>query len=256
VTAADQWAEELAAWAIDPEILARAPESPYAFPPELFRVNVQAPSPLLDRAREALAPHGTVLDVGCGAGSASLPLVPEATHLTAIDTQPSMLDELESAAARVRLPVTRVDGEWPGTAGTVPASDVVVCSHVFYNVPDLGPFALALTEHARRRVVVELHASHPWVDLGPLWQHVHGQPRPAGPTADLAVAVLHEHGLEPSRQEWVRPAPALEGALLTTYVAFTRRRLCIGEEREPEIAAYLAEHPPRPRPCTVLWWDP
>jgi hypothetical protein len=36
MTAAEQWADELAAWRIDPAILAAAPESPYGFPPALF----------------------------------------------------------------------------------------------------------------------------------------------------------------------------------------------------------------------------
>ena len=255
MTASLQWAEELAAWTIDPHILAAAPESPYTFPPELFRADGAAPSPLLVRAREVMDDRASVLDVGCGAGAASLPLAPPVRHIVAVDTQSSMLDALEAVARQRDLRVTRVDGRWPDVADRVPVCDVVVCSHVFYNVAELGPFALALTVHANTRVVAELHSTHPWVDLGPLWQRVHHQPRPAGPTADLAVEVLREHGIEPARLEWVRPAPLLEGPTLATYVAFTRRRLCVGVEREPEIAAYLAEHPPRARPSVVLWWD-
>ena len=72
---------------------------------------------------------------------------------------------------------------------------------------------------------------------------------------DLAVEVLRAYGIEPSRNEWVRPAPVLEGPALAAYVGFTRRRLCLPVEREPEIAAYVAEHPPRGRPSVVLWWD-
>jgi len=47
----------------------------------------------------------------------------------------------------------------------------------------------------------------------------------------------------------------LEGDFLTMYVGFTRRRLCLPREREPEIAAYLADHPPQARPSVVLWWN-
>jgi SAM-dependent methyltransferase len=255
VTAAQQWADELAAWTIDPAILAAAPESPYTFPPELFRADGAVPSPLLDRAREVMDDRSSVLDVGCGAGAASLPLAPPARHIVAVDTQSTMLDALGTVARQRDLRVTRVDGRWPDVADRVPSCDVAVCSHVFYNVAYLGPFALALSAHASRRVVAELHAEHPWVDLGPLWQRVHHQPRPAGPTADLAVEVLRAYGIEPSRHEWVRPAPVLEGPALAAYVGFTRRRLCLPVEREPEIAAYVAEHPPRGRPSVVLWWD-
>jgi SAM-dependent methyltransferase len=255
MTATQQWADELAAWTIDPDILAAAPESPYTFPPELFRADGAVPSPLLDRAREVMDDRASVLDVGCGAGAASLPLAPPARHIIAVDTQSSMLDALETVATQRDLRVTRIDGRWPDVAARVSPCDVTVCSHVFYNVSELGPFALALSAHATKRVVAELHSAHPWADLGPLWQRIHNQPRPSGPTADLAVDVLREHGIAPSRHEWVRPAPVLEGPTLATYVSFTRRRLCVAVDREPEIAAYLAEHPPQGRPSVVLWWD-
>jgi SAM-dependent methyltransferase len=259
MTASQQWADELAAWAIDPEILAAAPESPYSFPPELFRAEHgrggSVRSPLLDVALEALPAGGSVLDVGSGAGAASLPLAPPASLIVAVDTQPSMLDELEAGAASRPVTLRRVEGQWPDVAASVPVCDVVVCSHVAYNVADLGSFARALAEHSRGRVVLELHATHPWVDLGPLWQQVHHQPRPSGPTAELAVTVLREHGIETRQRVWERPAPSLEGPLATTYVAFTRRRLCLPADRDPEVAAYLAAHPPQPRRSVVLWWD-
>ncbi|MDQ1664352.1 MAG: hypothetical protein QOH75_383 [Actinomycetota bacterium] len=255
-SAAQRWADELAAWRIDPDILARAPENPYAFPPGLFRAaHPESTTPLTERARAALPDSGTVLDVGAGAGAASLPLAPPAGHLVVVDTQPSMLDELASTASGRGLRITRVDGEWPDVADQVPVCDVVVCSHVAYNVPDLGPFAQALNDRARNRVVLELHSDHPWVPLGPLWQRYHHQPRPTGPTAELAVAVLREHGIEPQQQVWERPAPDLDGEALATYVGFTRRRLCLPSERDPEIADHLAAHPPQPRRSVVLWWD-
>lgn len=254
--AAELWAEQLAGWVIDPDILAAAPESPYTFPPTLFRVaHAPVATPLTERARDVLPEGGTVLDVGAGAGAASLPLVPPAAHIVAVDTQATMLDEFASAAAERGVTLTRVDGEWPAVADAVPVCDVVVCSHVAYNVAPLGPFTVALAAHAGRRVVMELHATHPWVDLGPLWQQVHGQPRPAGPTAELAIDLLREHGISPQVQQWERPAPVLEGETLATYVGFTRRRLCLTEDREPEVADYLAAHPPQPRRSVVLWWD-
>src|SRR4051794_8662456 len=70
VRATDRWAQELAAWAIDPELLAAAPESPYGFPPGLFGAHRGAPA-TLDAVRAA-APV-SVLDVGCGGGAAGGP---------------------------------------------------------------------------------------------------------------------------------------------------------------------------------------
>ena len=253
--AASRWADELAAWAIDPAILAAAPESPWGFPPALFAAGQQAgPTPLQERTATALTAGATLLDVGAGAGAASLDLVPAGGHLHAVDSQPSMLRALETDAARRDVTVTTYDGRWPDLAGEVPVCDVVVCAHVLYNVPDLAPFVTALTSHARGLVVVELTGVHPLARLAPLWEAVHHQPRPSGPSVELAIEVLREGGLDPQVTEQVRPPLVRTGDLAEQWVDFTRRQLCLGPERRAEVAALLAAHPPAPRRVVALSW--
>lgn len=259
MTAAQRWTDELAAWAIDPDILARAPESPYALPPELFaarhRPGSGPRSPMVALARTAVPPRGTVLDVGAGAGAAGLTVVPPGGHLHAVERQPSMLDRLTEAAAEQGVALTTYLGSWPEIAEQVPTCDVAVCAHVAYNVADLAGFARALSAHARRRVVLELHAQHPWVPLAPLWHHFHGQDRPTGPTADLALDVLREAGLAPRVTSWREPAHVIEADLWRLYVAFTRRRLCLTADRDDEVASLLRAQPQEPRESVVLDWD-
>lgn len=256
MTAAEQWAAELEAWRIDPEILAAAaPESPYGFPPELFAVRDDADeSPLIDVARAALRPGGTVLDVGAGAGAGSLGLADTVGHLHAVDPQASMLQALEEAARDRRIPVTTYEGRWPDVADQVPVCDVVVCAHVVYNVPALVPFAMALTRHARALVAVELLGTHPWLRLKPMWETVHQQPRPSGPTAELALAVLREAGLDPAVREVVRDPQVRTGALQEAWVDFTRRQLCLPPDRRAEVEELMRRNPPRPRRSVVLSW--
>lgn len=255
MTAAQQWADELAGWAIDPQILAAAPESPYGFPPEVFAAGQDpTPSPMADLARAALSPGGSILDVGAGAGAASLGLVPPDGHLHAVDAQPSMLRALAAAARDRGVGVTTYDGTWPDLADQVPACDVVVCAHVLYNVPDLAPFAAALTSKARELVVVELTGTHPLVRLAPIWEAVHGQRRPAGPTAELAVAALREAGLAPEVRERVLQPVVRTGGLLESWIDFTRRQLCLPPERRDEVVELMQHHPPQPRRSVVLSW--
>lgn len=255
MTAAQQWAAELAAWAIDPEILAAAPESPYGFPPAVFAPVADAESSVLQQlAAAALPAGGTVLDVGAGAGAASLPVVPAGGHLHAVDSQPSMLRALEAAARERGVATTTYDGTWPDLAPSVPVCDVVVCAHVFYNVPGLAPFVTALTGRARRLVVVELTGRHPLVRLAPMWTALHHQRRPDGPTADLALAVLREAGLDPEVHERVTEPLPRTGELLETWVDFTRRQLCVGPERRAEVAALMERFPPGPKRTVTLSW--
>jgi len=265
--AAERWSRALADWAIPPEILAGAPESPWGFPTELYAQRADTPPQLptisTQRALEALLPTGSVLDVGCGAGAASLPLAPATRRYIGVDASTAMLEAFRSRAEAVDKPVTPIEGLWPAVADRTPSADVVVCHHVVYNVPEIAAFAAALTAHARRRVVLELPRQHPMSDLNDLWRHFHGRDRPTGPTADDAVAVLRELGLEPGRTEWLAPARTWSGTTARQdLVAWARRRLCLSAERDAEIDEALSpelreEHDGvrlASRPVVTLWW--
>jgi SAM-dependent methyltransferase len=240
VTAARRWAEELEAWRIPDPILAQAPEPPWAFPTHLFTAD-QSPVGALHRtARQALAEGGTVLDVGCGGGAASVALVPPAVHLTGVDRAPAMLESFARAAEQAGASHTEIEGNWPEVAAGTSPADVVVCRNVVYNVAGVVPFVSALSEHAVRRVVVELTDRHPSVPMAPLWKRFWNLDRPDGPTSDLFIEVLHDMGVRPQVEHEIRPA--LKARLPPAeQVAFVRRRLCLGPERDLEIAAALAD---------------
>ena len=258
--AARRWAEDLESWTIPPEILEQAPESPWGCPPALFARSAEeasaagaTPTPSNRRALEALPENGSVLDVGVCGGAASLPLAPPAGHITGVDQSPGMLAAFAGLAERRGVAHREVEGDWPAVAHAVEPADVVVCHHVLYNVADVVPFVEALTGKARRRVVVEITEKHPQSNLNPLWKRFWGVDRPARPTADDAVDVLRELGLDVGVER--RDGPdRWGGALAGELVAFTRRRLCLPAERETEIAAVI-EQIHVPRRLVTFWWD-
>jgi SAM-dependent methyltransferase len=263
-----RWREQLDGWAIPEEILAAAPESPWAFPVGLFRSRARRAgsrpaTPSNREAARSLPPGGSVLDVGAGGGAASLPLAGVAGRLMAVDESADMVAAFLAAAEAAGVPASGVEGRWPEVAGRVAPADVVVCHHVLYNVADLAPFADALTGHARRRVVAELTERHPLVGLAPLWRRFHGLERPSGPGADDAVAALEALGLRVARQDW-ESQDRFGFDDFDELVAFTRRRLCLPAERDPEVAAALLEEGTRqvdgvwvsgqPRRVATLSW--
>lgn len=253
-TAGQRWAEQLAGWAIPDQILAQAPEPPWGFPVELFRAEREpTDSPSRLRALEALTPGGRVLDVGCGGGVASMALVPPAGFVIGVDSTPAMLEEYAAAAEAAGVAHREHVGVWPDVGGEVDAADVVVCHHVFYNVPDLATFARALTEHARRRVVVELTDRHPLVHLAPLWRHFYDLDRPDGPSADLALEALREAGVEPQVERSARPPRDVPREV---YVRLNRRRLCLPESAEPEVDRLMPDPHASWRQVVTLWWEP
>jgi hypothetical protein len=162
-----------------------------------------------------------------------------------------MLEAFAAAASARGIAHEVVAGSWPEAADDVDMADVVVCHNVAYGVADLVPFVAALRAKARRRVVIELTAEHPLAPLNPLWKALHDLDRPAGPTAEDAAAVLVEMGLPVAveRSTRRRAAPA-------DPVAAARHRLCVGPDRDAEIAALLTPEIVRPaRNMFALWWD-
>jgi SAM-dependent methyltransferase len=262
-TAAGRWSENLASWAIPQEILDAAPDpTPWRFAPAVFawtaeRAAVEASvvTPSRARALEAIPQGGTVLDVGAGGGRASIPLSPPAALVVAVDSSAELLAAFREAAEREGVAHRTVEGTWPNVAGQVEAADVVVCHNVFYNVPDLVPFATALTDHARRRVVVELTMTHPASSLNDAWRALHGIERPTKPTAHDAVAVLEEMGLTVTWEESERRL-APESRDRSEVIAGARQRLCVGPERDAEIDALLGDASQQPlRRILTVWWD-
>jgi SAM-dependent methyltransferase len=254
-----RWAESLAQWAIPDELVAAAPAPPYFFDPSVFAAASDEAiarvedTPSDELARETLPPGATVLDVGCGAGAASLRLRPH--QLIGVDTNPPMLEALADRARQLGVDATTVSGSWCEVAPGVAMADVVVCHHVFYNVADLAAFASALDAHARRRVVVELTAVHPMTWMAPYWKALHGLELPHRPIADDAVAVLEDLDFSVGRRAWSRPYQMI-GESGDNAMRSMARRLCLPASRYEELSRLMAAVPPPPqRDVVTLWWD-
>jgi SAM-dependent methyltransferase len=263
-----RWRHQLEGWAIPDEILRAAPESPWGFPAELFRRRAEADSvdtPSRRLALEALPVGGSALDVGAGAGAASLALLPRVGRIVAVDESVEMLSEFRSLASARGVRAETVHGRWPDVAHRVEPQDVVVCHHVLYNVPDLNRFATALTAHARHRVVVEITGRHPLTATADLWQLFHGLDRPGGPNATDVEAVLRQGGVEAHREEFRPAGPSGGFERRAEAVAFVRRRLCLPADRDPEVEAALGDRLVErdglwdlfhaDRLLVTLWWD-
>jgi len=240
VKAIERWQEQLERWAIPPEILAAAPESPYGFPTELFRTRGQRatgpdhPTPTTVRALEGLSDSGRVLDVGCGGGATSLPLAARAGVVVGVDAQEDMLEGFLANARAAGVEAEAVLGRWPDVAAEVDQVDLALAGHVLYNVGDLEPFARGLAAVARRRVVFELTERHPLHWMNGLWLRFQGVERPEGPDAEDALDALAELGLDPHMERWTTPVVGGAGRRADA-VALVRRRLCLSADRDDEL---------------------
>ena len=269
MNALERWRDELAGWAIPEEILASAPESPWGFPPELFRRRAERapadPTMTTRRALDALAERGDVLDVGVGGGATSLPLARRASRITGVDESADMLEGFLGSARAAGVEAAGVQGRWPDASSEVGPADVVVCGHVLYNVGALEPFVRALDDHARRRVVIEITSTHPLAWTADLWIRFHGLRRPPGPSSDVVFEAIGELGIGVRRDDETRAPRAGGFERREDAVAVVRRRLCLPAERDDELADALDERlaecdglwtaGPAEHSLTTLWWD-
>ena len=264
----DRWQAELAAWAIPEHITAAVADSPWVLPRQVFarradRLAAAPTGPSYEREWAALDPAGTVLDVGSGAGAASLPLLARCTGLTAVDTDAEMLRLLGERASRAGVAARLIQGTWPDVAAEAGRADVVTCHHVTYNVAAIEPFLAALTAAACRSVIVEMTATHPLTSLNDLWLRFHGLRRPDGPTAADLLAILAALGIEAGHVTWQRPGGA-DYASFAELAEVTRRRLCLPPDRVADVASALTEagvDPEHPvdlgssgREVVTIWW--
>jgi 2-polyprenyl-3-methyl-5-hydroxy-6-metoxy-1,4-benzoquinol methylase len=254
---AERWRQAIRDAAVPQAILDRAPEAEFTLEPERFqwRPDEDAKQPVRPsrrRALEALPEGGAVLDVGVGGGASSLGLVPKAGLIVGVDPLEGMVASFEASARAAGVQVRTVLGRWPDVADGVEPADVAVCHHAIYSVEEIEDFVSALTAHARHRVVVEVSEYSPLSNYNPLWKALHGIERPDRRVADEVEAVLTSMGLAVEREDIVLPPRAQE--VTPQMVAFARRRLYVGPERDPEIADLLRSRPLRNHRVAALWW--
>ena len=145
-------------------------------------------------------------------------------------------------------------GQWPAVADVTPVADVVTVFHVAYNVGEILPFLAALNSHARKRVVIEVPVIHPMSNMNEGWKHFWNLIRPTVPAASDLITVLDEMGIKATIEYF--ESEILLDKKVDGANGFIRRRLCLPEERQDEVDAFVAENPmPERRKLAVIWWD-
>jgi len=86
------------------------------------------------------------------------------------------------------------------------------------------------------------------------WKHFWDLTRPTVPAAADLVTVLAEMGIKATIEFF--ESEILLDKKVDGANGFFRRRLCLPEERQAEVDAFIAEHPmPERRKLAVIWWD-
>lgn len=171
-----------------------------------------------------------------------------------VDQSSAMLTVFAEEAAARGIDARIIANTWPDASAEAGRADVVLCHHVAYNVADLGPFVLALDAAAERRAVMELTLTHPQTSNAPLWREFWDLDRPQGPSAEDALAVITEAGIDARLETGASGSLRREASIEARAITATRM-LCLGPERLAEVEAAVSALPPRSDQRAVIWWD-
>lgn len=219
---------------------------------------------LMELLDEHVGSDATVIDVGAGPGRYTIPLAEMARAVIAVEPSPIMTGYLrENLTAKGIGNVSIVPRRWEDAE--VPMADFVVCSHVLYNVLDIGEFLLKLDAHAQRGCFIVHHRQQFDHLAGALWPLVHGEPLAPPPVFASLLDVLAEVGIGEFRTG-VMPAFArmtFEDAEEAVDYCLERLALMDTEDNRALLRPALAELlervddrvgiPPQP-PSGVVWW--
>lgn len=131
---------------------------------------------------------------------------------------------------------------------------MVAVFHVAFNVGDIVPFLAELHSHARKRVVIEIPIAHPMSNMNEGWKHFWNLTRPTVPVARNLIDVLSEMGITATIEYF--ESEILLDKKVDGANGFIRRRLCLPEERQGEVDAFIEANPmPERRKLALIWWD-
>ncbi len=102
----------------------------------------------------ALGEKGSVLEVGCGAGSLAIRLAKEGFNVTGLDVSTEALQKASAEAMRVDVSVDWKQGFVEHLPVPEKSYDYVTCCHTLEHVKDLAKSVAELKRVARKRIVV------------------------------------------------------------------------------------------------------
>jgi len=156
--------------------------------------------PSLNALLALAQPGETWLDVGAGGGRFALGLARRVRRMLAVEPSEGMRAVLEEVRSEHGIEnVDLIAERWPlpSTSERPVAADIVLITHVGYDIEAIGPFLEALEEAARRLCVALLMERAPGAAFAGLWQAVHGESFLPLPALPEFVALLEARGRAP-----------------------------------------------------------
>ncbi len=181
----------------------------------------------------------TVLDVGSGPGTLSLPLAAKVKHVTAVDYSPGMLQALEEHAAAQNITnITTIEAAWEDSwekAG-IPIHHTAIASRSL-NVADLAGAIKKLDRFASHRVFLVDRISPTPFD--PDAYEAIGRTFDSGPDYIYTINILYQFGIHPNVEIIGLPPKMIYADMNSAIDAYRWMLKEISEEEDVKLQHYL-----------------
>ena len=105
-----------------------------------FAANIRIRTETIMALMEGVAPN-RILDIGCGDGSLSIPLIQRARHVTYLDQSAAMLELVESRVGKQNpAEICYINQSFMEAELPAAGYDLVICVGILAYVSDIGPF--------------------------------------------------------------------------------------------------------------------
>lgn len=139
----------------------------------------------------------TVIDIGCGPGTLTIPLSGQCKQITAVDPSIKMLECIREKAAAGKINnISYVNKKWEDVEpeGDLEKSEIVIACHCLI-MEEMKTALLKMNELATKKVYLFRFAGQSGWDLGKLWSKLCDEPYNKNPDYIYIVNILHQIGI-------------------------------------------------------------
>jgi len=189
----------------------------------------------------------TVLDIGAGAGSMTIPLARRCKSVTVVEPSKVMVRILSDNIKKAGLDnVNIINSRWEDAPSNIGEHDVIIAAYSLM-MDDIESAVLRMNSLARKKVYLYWFAGVPFwerpcIDLWPVIRGHHYSPCPK---ADLVFAVLYKHDIYPDVVNLNVSSPGFKRALtLEQTMEDVRESLHLkrNDDRDELLTSYVKEN--------------